>query len=347
MKDNVISKSIEQSQSIKDEPVFINITTEGFTNDGYLDKELIYAREVLAGEREDDELLPWLYTQDSEVEVYQDEKSWYKANPSLGAVKKFNYLRGQLKKAQADMAERLFTLSKDFNFKQNNASAWLTKDMIDNGLSYNLDEFVGCIGIAGVDLSETTDLCAAHLLIMRPGDQTKYILTKYFIPEAKVEDGSFEDKKNYLQWAKEGHIIISPGTENDYSLITEWFISLYKQYKIRVFMTGYDNWNAKYWVKEMNDYGFDTERVGQDFNNLSNPMKLVEADLRAKLINYNDNPITKWNLENTAININNLGMIMPAKVKDMKNRRIDGAVALIIVYAIYNRYRTEYLQMVR
>lgn len=347
MKDNVIAKSIEQSQSTKDEPIMINITTEGFVNDGYLDKELKYAREVLEGEREDPTLLPWLYTQDSEVEIYQDENTWQKSNPNLGSVKKYAYLRDQIRKGQSDKAELAFTLSKDFNIKMNNAAAWLNEAEIINDLTYNMDEFVGCIGLGAVDLSETTDLCNAKVLIMRPGDKTKYVLTKYFIPESKVEQGSNEDKKNYLEWARQGHIVITPGNENDYSLITDWFVSLYKNYNIRIFKTGYDNWNAKYWIKEMESYGFDTEKVGMDKYTLSNPMKLVEADLKSNLINYNQNPIDRWCLENTAFKIDNLGLIMPVKVNDLQNRRIDGAVTLIILYAMYNRYRTEYLEIVR
>ncbi|MGG7163785.1 terminase large subunit [Clostridium ihumii] len=348
MKDNVIAKSIEQSQSIKDEPMFINITTEGFVDDGYLDKELIYARKVLKREIEDDTLLPWLYTQDSETEVYQDEQSWFKANPSLGTVKKIQYLRDQLRKAQHDKAERVFTLSKDFNFKQNSSEAWLMEKDIVNDLTYNIEEdFVGAIGLGAVDLSETTDLSSAKVLIKRPNDNTKYILQKYFIPETKVEEGSEEDKKNYLEWAKQGLIHVCRGNEVDYSDIVMWFVSLYKKYNIRLFKIGYDRWNAKSFVKEMEDYGFELEKIGQDYNNLSTPMKLVEADLKSKLINYNKNPIDIWCLKNTVAKVNQYGQIMPMKHNDTGTQRIDGAVTLIILYAVYDRYRREYLEIVR
>ncbi len=347
MKDNVIAKSIEQSQSTKDEPVFINITTEGFINDGYLDKELIYAREVLNGEREDYEVLAWLYTQDSELEIYQDKSSWKKSNPSLGMIKKASYIEGQLRKAQAQKSERVFTLAKDFNIKQNNAEAWLSEDEIKNDETFNIEEFRGCIGIGAVDLADTTDLASAKVMIMKKGSSKKYILQKYFIPEAKVEKGSKEDKKDYLEWAMQEYIFICPGNENDFSYITRWFVNLFKEFEIKIFMTGYDNWHSKYWAKDMNDYGYDTERVNQDFDTMSNAMKLVEADLQSKLIVYNDNPIDKWCLENTAIQVNKLGQVMPCKVKDEKNRRIDGAVSLIILYVIYSRYRTEFLQMVK
>jgi phage terminase large subunit-like protein len=346
MKTNVIGKSIEQSQSTKDEPILIMITTEGFVSDGYLDNELKYARAILEGTIEDPTLLPWLYTQDSENEIWQDENNWQKSNPSLGLIKKPQYLRDQIRKAQHDKAERIFTLAKDFNIKQNNAEAWLLEEDYINPVTLNIEDFRGCVAIGGVDLSETTDLTCAKALIMRPGDKTKYILTKNFIPEAKIEAGESEDKKNYLEWARQGLIEVTPGNENDFSLITKWFVDLYKTYGIRMYKVGYDNALAKFWVKEMEDTGFDMERVRMDKYSLSNPMRLVEADLRSRLINYDDNPITKWCLGNTALKVDNLGLIMPVKVCDQRNRRIDNAVTLIICYAAYQRYRTEYLSLI-
>jgi phage terminase large subunit-like protein len=347
MKDNKIAKSIEQSQSTKDEPIFINITTEGFTDDGYLDKELKYSREVLNGERIDYTLLPWMYTQDSEVEVYQDEDSWYKSNPSLGAIKKISYIRDQMNKAQADKAERIMTLAKDFNFKQNNAQAWLMEKEIINDLTYDIEDLRGTIGIGGADLSETTDLTAAKVIIKRPGDKIIYVLQHYFIPEPKVEAGSLQDKKNYLEWAKQGLLTVCIGNEVDQSDVVSWFVMLYKKYNIKVFKTGYDRWNAKSFVKEMEDYGFEMEKIGQDFNNMSPGMKLLEADLKSKRVNYNQNPIDTWCLKNTACEVNKYGQIRPIHVQGLENRRNDGAVALIIAYATFDRYRKEYTELIR
>lgn len=347
MKDNVIAKSIEQSQSTKDEPIFINITTEGFVDDGYLDKELRYAREVIRKEREDLTLLPWLYTQDSEIEIYDDESSHQKSNPSLGTIKKRSYLRDQLNKAQSDKAERVFTLSKDFNIKQNSAEAWLMEKDIVNDLTFNIEDFQNTIALAADDLSETTDLTSSKILIMRPRDRHKYIHQMYFIPEAKVEEATEKDKKDYLEWAKKGLLHICSGNEVDYSDVVAWHVKLYKTYGIRIFKVGYDKWNSKTFRSEMEDYGFDMEKVAQDFNNLSNAMKLVEADLKSNLINYNQNPIDIWCLKNTVAKVNTLGQIMPMKPNDTGNKRIDGAVTLIILYAVLDRYRREYMSLIR
>ena len=347
MTTNVIFKSLEQSTGTKKEAAIWEITTEGFTNEGYLDKKLVYARKVLEGVIEDPDILVWLYTQDSEIEIWQDENSWHKSNASLGPIKQLNYLQAQIRKGRHDKAEKAFTLAKDFNIKQNNAQAWLNEEEYINDTTYHMEEFRGCIALGGVDLAETTDLACAKAFIMKPGDNKKYIITKYFIPEGKIEKGEIEDKKNYLEWAKQGLIIVSPGNENDFSLITKWYYELYKTWGIRFFKIGYDNALAKFWKTDMTDTGFDMDRVNQDKFTMSDPMKLLAEDLRSHYVIYNDNEIDRWCLGNTAFKIDNMGLIMPIKVNDTKNRRIDGAVAFIICYAIYLRYRNEYLNMVR
>ena len=346
MKDNVIAKSIEQSQSVKNEPWLINITTEGFIIDGYLDKELKYARKILDGDIEDATLLSFLYTQDLETEVYQDEESWSKSNPSLGKVKKVRYIKDQMRKAQHDKAERIFMLAKDFNIKQNNAEAWLNPEEIINEEIFDIEEFRNGFAVGGVDLSKTGDLANARVMFINPENNKKYTMTQYFIPEAKIETFSKEDKEQYKEWLRKGLITVSDGNENDFRLVTQWFVKLYKDYGIRIYKVGYDKWSAIYWVKEMEeDYGFDCVRVTQDYGTMSGPMKLVEADLKSKLINYNNNPIDKYCLENTAIQINNKMDIMPTKIEGQENKKIDGAVTLIICNKVYIDNRTEFLEL--
>lgn len=347
MQTNVIFKSIEQSTGTKDEPGIWEVTTEGFVVDGFLDKELVYARKVLDREIDDPALLVWIYTQDNENEIWSDPNSHYKSNPSLGPIKKHSYLNRQIKKAQQSNTDRVFTLSKDFNIKQNNAAAWLMEADYTNPETYNMEDFKGCVAIGGVDLAETTDLACAKIMIMRPGDHKKFIIQKYFIPEAKIAKGEKEDKKNYLQWAKEGLIEVSPGNENDFSLITKWFVKLYKTWGIRFYKIGYDNALAKYWVNEMEDIGFDMEKVQQNYDSMSEPAKLVEEDLKSGYVNYNNNEIDRWCYSNAAIKVNNLGQIMLVKVEGQSSNRIDGAVAHVIATAMYIRHRTDYLNLVR
>lgn len=347
MTENVIAKSLEQSQSVKDEPWLINITTEGFVNDGYLDNELKYARQVLAKDIEDPTLMSFLYTQDSENEIWQDEATWMKSNPSLGAIKKRRYIVNQMNKARVNKGDRMFVLTKDFNWKQAIGQAWLMPEEIENPAMFDLEMLRGSVGIGGIDLSETTDLTSARVMVMRPGSNIKYSVAKYFIPETKVEEGSKEDKQNYLDWARQGLVEICPGNAVDYSLITQWYISLVKQRGIKIFRIGLDKWHAKYLMQELEDSGFECERVGMDKRVLSNPMKIAEADLKAKFINYNQNPIDKWCLGNVGLTIDDRGLIYPVKIQDQANRRIDGAMTMIICYVMLQWYRSEYMQAIR
>lgn len=347
MKDDTTVMPIRQALSTQDEPLYFELTTEGFTQDGYLDKRLIDARKVLNKELERPRWLIWLYTQDSEQEVWQDEKSWVKSNPGLGKIKKWSFLRDMLEEAKTSSSKRAFVLAKDFNIKQNNAVAWLQRQDIENDLTYDLEFLEDRIAIGAVDLSETTDLTNARVLIMVPGSRIKYTLTKYFIPEGKLNKIPKSDKEKYLQWAKDGYLHIGEGNEVDYSDVVSWFVGLWKKYNIRTFKVGYDRWNAKAFVKEMEDYGFELEKINQAPNNMSNPMNMVEADLQDNLINYNQNPMDIWCLENTAIKPTQIGQIMPVKVQGLALNHIDGAVTLIICYATYDRYRREYLDIIR
>jgi phage terminase large subunit-like protein len=246
--------------------------------------------------------------------------------------------------AKTSKSTRAFVLAKDFNIKQNNAAAWLTEAELVNDATFDLEILRGCIGIGAVDLAETTDLVSARMMVMRPNDNSKYMIQKYFIPEIKLEKSP--DGVDYLEWARQGLIEICPGNDNDFSYITNWFVHVVKQLGIKPYKIGYDNALAKYWVKDMEETGFDMIRIPQERRVMSSPMKLVEADLRSKLINYNSNPIDRWCLSNTALDIDKLGQIMPIKVQGTQIKRIDGAVTMIIGYAVLMQYRSEYMNLV-
>jgi phage terminase large subunit-like protein len=342
MEDDSLVMPVRQALSTQDEPLYFELTTEGFTNDGYLDKRLKKARQVLNGEIQDEKWLIWMYTQDSEKEVWQDEKTWQKSNPGIGKIKKWSFLRNMINDAKTDTSTKAFVLAKDFNIKQNNAQAWLQENDIKNDNRYDLEDLRGCFGIGGADLSETGDLTNAKVLIYNPNTRRKIFLSKYFVPACKVH----EDER-YLQWAKEGHLHICEGNEVDQSDIVAWFVSLYKKYKIRVFMTGYDKWQAKAFKKEMEDYGFDVEKITQGFD-LSNAMTILESDIKSKLVNYNQNPMDEMCLKNTSMKWNSAGTKrMPVKVQGDENNKIDGAVVMLICYETLDRNRKEYMEIAR
>lgn len=351
MKTNVIAKSVEQSQSLKDNPKFINISTEGFVNDGYLDDELRKCRAILSGEENGlaaERTLPWLYTQDSEAEVWQDESTWQKSNPTLGIVKKWDYLRQQIDLARRSKADRMFVLAKDFNIKVSNSQQWLMEEDFVYPGTFDVEEFRNCFALGAVDLSETTDLTCAKVLLMHKDNKTKYVLSHYFIPESKLEksdDSAYGAK--YAEWARAGLVTICEGNENNLSRVADWFYELYNRYGIRLIKCGYDQRFARDFLNKMEAYGFDCEMVYQDKKTLSNAMKLAEADFKDQLINYNENPVDRWCYGNASMEIDSLGNVMAVKINNQMQRRIDGAVTLIILYEIFRRYRTIFLNKLR
>lgn len=356
MKDNVIAKSIEQSQSLKENPKFINITTEGFVSGGYLDGELKIARAIIKGE--DDSVsgrrfLPWLYTQDSEQEIFQNPKSWQKSNPTIGIVKRWDYLEEQVDLAKKSKADRIFVLSKDFNFKQNGVESWLNVEDYENGLTYDIEDLRGGWCLGHVDLAETTDLCCCKALVMRPNDNCKYIVTMYFIPQSKLEVDNDDHNAGakYKEWAQQGYITVCEGNDIDLTMCADWFYLLLKNHGIKLYKCGYDQRFAKDWLKQMEAYGWskngtdpDVEMVLQNAPTLNNAILLVEADLKANLINYNDNPVDKWCFKNSCLKVNDLRQALVVKTENSK--KIDGAVTLVSLYEMYRRYRSDLKKLV-
>lgn len=343
MTDSKVYDAIKQSQSTKKEPLIFIITTEGTTVDGFLDNKLAYVRKMIKGEIQDERILPWLYTQDNIDEIFTDSSSWQKSNPSLGTIKMKSYFDDIMNKARNDMATKVTMLCKDFNIKQIDSGSWLTFNELNNTETYDISFLEGSYAIGGVDLSSTTDLTAAVLLVIKDGKN--YVIPHFFMPADLVQKRVEEDKIPYDIWVKRGLITLTQGNQNDFSKVTEWFIKMVRVHNIRPLWVGYDPWNSQYWVKEMEEAGFNMEKIRQGIYTLSEPMKQLEGDLKNKKVIYNNNPILKWCFANTQAKVDLNGNIQPSKLNS-KLKRIDGCVALIIAYAVLTRYKTDYENMI-
>lgn len=350
MQDEEIAEALWRGMSSKDDPLFMNCTTQGFINDGYLDKKLDYAKKVIDGEIDDPQLLAFLYEQDNEPEVWQDPASWEKSNPSIRyGVKKTNKLLRDMEIAKHDNGSRIHMLCKDFNIKQNTAAAWLSREDFDYDQEVKtLEEFRGCFALAAVDLAETTDLTNAKILLMKPNDPKKYVFSHYWIPEGKLQaapDASAGAK--YSEWAREGLLTICAGYDNNLMEVADYLADLKKKYDIRILKCGYDQRFAREFLERMEMYGIETERILQTPDVMSSPMKQVEAELKAHLINYGRNKMDVWCLSNCSIKVDNLGRVMAVKINNQHARRIDGAVTLIILYATLQRFKSEFYRLIK
>lgn len=341
MRDDEIADACWRAMSAVDEPLFLNCTTNGFVQDGYLDSKLSYAKKVIDGEIEDIHFLPWLYEMDSEDEIWQDESSWEKANPSIPyGVKKIGKLKRDMLIAQSDKSARLKMLTKDFNIKQNGSEAWLEHNQVFYEMEeWNPDDFKGSLIVGAVDLSATTDLTNAKALIYR--NKKFFVLSHYWIPESKLQDS--DDKEHgakYEEWARKGLMTICDGDEVDLEAVADWFYMLYRNYGLRLITCGYDQRYSKVFLDKMNVYGFETELLQQGFA-LSSAMKLTEKLLNSRQLNFSNNPVDAWNLSNVSIEMRNNGDIRPVKAKGLAGKRIDGGVTQIMLTEMYRRHKTE------
>lgn len=343
-----LAEACWRSMSVKDEPLFLNCTTQGFNRECYLDKKISYAKKVISGEIDDEHFLPFLYEQDSEQEVWQDESSWEKSNPSLRyGVKKIAFLRRDVETAKHDKATRIHLLTKDFNIPQSMAQSWLLLEDYDYPTNaIDMDAFRESFILGAVDLAATTDLTSAKALIMLPDDKTKYILSHYWIPESKLQDSNDKEAgAEYEEWARQGFITICEGNEVDIADVADWYFRLWQEWKLKPYKIGYDQRFSKVFVDRCDEYSIDTERLDQG-RALSTAMKLTEADLKAKIINYSQNPIDKWCLRNCCCKPDNIGNIQPVKIAGQPSKRIDGALTFIMAEEMYRRHRTEYKTLV-
>lgn len=347
MDDAEIVKAIEQSQSLKENPLLILITTEGFLPDGFLSNELKRARGIINGEIKDsasERYLVWLYTQDGETEIWQGNKEnglWKKSNPTLGVVKKWNYLEQQVDLARTSKTDRAYVFTKDFNVVQSTATAWLRLEDYSYEEAFDLEDFRGAICLGAVDLSETTDLTSAKIILLKPHDRKKYIYSMYWIPEGKLEKADDKDAgAEYKEWAEKGLLRIEEGNYLNTAVVADWFFELYKKYGIRTYKVGYDVRFANEFLHQIEDYGIETEMILQKAEVLSQSISMTEVDLKDRLI-IGLNEIDKWCLGNCTLRVDNRGFGILEKIKGQNSRKIDGAATLTMCLEMFRRHNRE------
>lgn len=344
---------MKQSMSSRNQPLLFCITTNGFVRESIFDAQYDYACKVLDGYTSteenkvvDETFLPFIYELDDKDE-WDKEECWIKANPGLGTIKKIDTLREYVNKAKNDAAFKATVMVKDFNMKENSASAWLRWDELNNETKFDIKDMGFRYGIGCFDLAETTDLASSKVLCMRPGDENIYVIQMYFIPEGKLnslEDNKEADMVPYKLWEKQGLLRVCPGNKvNKYHML-EWFKEIRDEYDIYIPWIGYDPWHVDDSLLQAykDEFGQDAMiKVRQGVVTLSAPMKELKADLEAGRIIYNNNPIDKWCLSNTEIKVDINGNIQPIKGVDTR-KRIDGTVSLIIGYVVLKDKMSEY-----
>lgn len=340
IKDRNLYEVMKQSQSARRQPLMIMITTAGTVRECIFDDMYKYACGVCDGTIKDDSFLPVIYELDDKKE-WTEPMAWEKANPGLNHIKKLDDLMGKVERAKNSPRDLTGVLVKDFNIIQTISTAWLTFDDINNTETFDINDFKGCYAIGGADLSITTDLTCATLLLMDRETEKRFVTQMYWLPSDNFETRVQEEKIPYDKWLEAGQLRLCSGNSINYSDVTAWFIEMVNEYEITPAWIYYDSYSAKYWVQEMQDNGFNMVRCIQGAKTLSLPMQMLGADLKAKKINYNNSSLLKWCMTNTGIQEDRNGNIVPIKAQSPKYR-IDGLASLLDAYVGLYEHFNEY-----
>ena len=340
---------IKQSMGARRQPLLFTISTNGYVRESIFDAQYAYATNVLNGTIKNPRFLPFIYELDNPDE-WTNPDCYIKANPGLGTIKSVEYLNEMVQKAKDDATFKPTVLVKDFNLPQSGSATWLPFEALVNETVVEESFLDHSYAIGGVDLSSVRDLTCATLLIRKPNNDNIYVLQKYFIPQAKLDDMKNTQTKEapYELWAEQGWLSINEGAQVDYGLVTKWFLDMVNNHDIRPLWVCYDRALANYYAAEMIECGFDMVPVAQGPYTWSYPMKEMGAAFVDHKVIYNNNPILRWCLANTgikALNKDGIETIQPVKLQ--QHRRIDGMVSLLNAWVGYVKHLDEYLPYLR
>lgn len=342
---------IADGVTAREQPLIFITSTAGTIREDIYDQKYDEATRVINGYFDpkgykDDRLIAFVYELDKREE-WTDPACWKKANPGLGTIKNRQTLAEKVERAKKNPLLVKNLVCKEFNIPETSSEAWLTAEQANNPEKFDVEALKPRYGIGGTDLSKTTDLTAAKVIFQVPNDERIYVMSMYWMPADLVDQRVKEDHVPYDIWIEQGYMRTCEGNQISYRDVTDWFREVQEKYDIYLFKCGYDSWSAKYWIEEMeNVFGRDVMvPVIQGMKTLSGPTKALGAELTAKNVIYNDNPVDKWCLYNTAVEVDKNDNIRPIKTS-VPTRRIDGTMALLDAYVVYLDHLSEYQSMI-
>lgn len=322
------------------QPLIISIATAGYVNDGIFDELFKRATAFLKGNSREKRLLPFIYMID-DIEKWDSIEELKKSNPNLGVSVSVEYYLEQIEIARNSISKKVEFMTKFCNIKQNSAVAWLdywdVMKCVHEEKPLSLEDFKGCYCVGGIDLSRTTDLTAASIVINRDG--INHIFTRFYMPQKRYEVAINKDNTPYNIYRDRGFLFISGENQVDYKDVYNWFIELVKVYKIKPLKIGYDRYSANYLVEDLKTAGFHTDDVYQG-TNLTPILHEFEGNLKDGLFDFGDNSMLAAHFLNVAVDINlNDSRMKPVKIE--KRMRIDGAMSVFDALTMVSKYHNE------
>ena len=312
------------------QPMILSISTAGYENDGIFDELMKRSTAFLKGGSKERRLLPLLYMID-DVEKWNDLEELKKANPNMGVSVSPDFFKEEIAVAEMSMSKRAEFLTKYCNIKQNSSIAWLEYQTVENaGVEKTLEDFRDCYAVGGIDLSQTTDLTAASVVIQKDG--TLYAFTQFFMPRGRLEYLQATDGVPYDIFVKKGLITLSGENYVDYHDVYDWFTMLLEDYGIRPLKIGYDRYSAQYLITDMANYGFHMDDVYQG-ENLTPVIREFEGIIKDGDFKIADNNLLKTHFLNVALKAQHGNK----KIQTYKNRAAGAYRRLCICHRCNDR----------
>lgn len=319
------------------QPMILSISTAGYVNDSIYDELMKRSTSFLKGNSKERRLLPFLYIID-DIEKWNDIEELKKANPNMGVSVKESFFLDEIAIAEGSLSKKAEFLTKYCNVKQNSSIAWLEYQTVDKAeVIKTLEDFRECYAVGGIDLSQTTDLTAASIVVEKDG--VLYAVTQFFMPENRIETLQATDGVPYDIFVKKGIITLSGKNYVDYKDVFNWYVWLLENYGIRVLKIGYDRYSAQYLIDDLKNYGFHTDDVHQG-ENLTPVIREFEGIIKDGDFKIVDNNLLKSHFLNVALKHNmETRKFRPIKIE--QRAHIDGFVSVIDAMTVRQKYNDE------
>ena len=291
---------MKSGMGARPEGIMLACTTSGYQNDSIFDELLKRSTRFLLGESKETRLLPFLYMID-DIDKWNDINELRKANPNLGVSIPVDYLLEEIAIAEGSLSKKVEFITKYCCQKQNSSTAWLSTQTVQKCMTEDikLADFAHSYCVAGIDLSQTTDLTSACVVIERNGKL--YVFSKCWLPSERIDEATERDGVPYRIYIERG--LVEPSGDNfvDYHDCYNWLVNLVEQYEILPLAVGYDRYSAQYLIQDLTAYGFNCDSVFQG-DNLWGTLQLIEGEMKdGNICIGSDNDLMKTHLLNSAI----------------------------------------------
>ena len=329
---------IKSSFGARRQPLLLAMSTAGYVNDGIFDELMKRSTRFLLGESKETRLLPILYMID-DIDKWNDINELRKANPNLGVSVSVDYMLEEIAIAEGSLSKKSEFMCKYCNIKQNSSLAWLPAQAIEaiSGDAIEIESLRGSYCVAGLDLSQTTDLTAAIALIEKGGRLN--VIAHFWMPSEKIDEATERDSVPYWTYVKRGFLSLSGDNFVDYHDCYRWFEDLVKVHELYPLKVGYDRYSSQYLVKDLEAGGFQCDDVYQG-DNLWPVIQELEGVIKDKRIYIGDNDLLKMHLLNSAIKMSTergRGRL----IKINPTSRIDGTAALLDALCVRQKWYGE------